>query len=138
LNDDGIIICTIPNGYGLTEIEKYVDKKLGLYQKIRWIVRLIRKIVKKERAKVEQLNIPYNIESGHVQFFTIPKLNHVLNKADLSLKLIQNGSVMGADLSGVTILRSKSLIKLNTVIANYLPKWAAATWHFVVVKNNNS
>jgi SAM-dependent methyltransferase len=136
MSEDGIIIGSIPNGYGLTEIEKYVDSKLKIYRKIRWIVRKIRKIFNKQKPNNNQIKVPYNIESGHVQFFTMPKLNETLKDAGLKLKIIQNGSVMGADLSGVTILTNKNLIALNTKVANFLPKWAAATWHFVVIKNN--
>ena len=90
---------------------------------------IAKKVKKKSRVKKE---VPYNYESGHIQFFTLSSLENVVNEAGYELTAVRNGSVMGADLSGATILKFKVLIKLNTKIADYLPSWAAATWHFVL------
>ncbi len=128
LKAGGFVLGSVPNGFGLTEIEKYVDQKLRLYKIIRGMWRFLgggnKPPVKEE--------VPYNYESGHIQFFTLSTLEMAANEAGYELTEVRNGSVMGADLSGATILKFKTLIKLNTKIADYLPSWAAATWHFVL------
>ena len=128
LTDDGVVIGTTPNGYGLTELEKYLDGKLHLYQTIRWVVHLSRKLFR--RNKLVLAPLPYNYESGHIQFFTVKALASLAKHAGLRIDKFQNGSVMGADLSSVTLFRIPGLIRLNVFLAAYLPHWAAATWHF--------
>ncbi len=126
LRSGGIVLGSIPNGYGLTEIEKYVDRKLHLYQALRWVWRRLGR-----GSQVSDADLPpYNYASGHVQFFTSSALERVVKSAGYRLDEMRNGSVMGADLSGATFLRSKKLIDLNTRLADHLPAWAAATWHF--------
>ncbi|MFV1852278.1 MAG: class I SAM-dependent methyltransferase [Thalassospira sp.] len=132
LRSDGIFICSVPNGYGLTEIEKYVDAKLRLYKALRWAKR---KIAGRHNEGPSVMDVPYNYESGHVQFYTKCSLRRVVQKAGLDFKAFQNGSLMGADLTGATIFLFKPLIKLNTCIADFLPFWAVATWHFVLCRS---
>lgn len=128
----GLVLGSIPNGYGLTEIEKYVDRKLHLYQGLRWVWRRFGR--GSHGVAVDPL--PYNYASGHVQFFTRHSLERTARSAGYRLAELRNGSVMGADLSGATFLRPAALIDLNVRLADYLPAWAAATWHFVLAPEN--
>jgi hypothetical protein len=128
---DGIVLGSVPHGYGLTEVEKYVDQKLGLYNILRKVVRTARYVMGRQPDKAA-ITAPYNYESGHVQFFTRGQLRRVAAEAGLRLVTLRNGSVMGADLSGVTILRPRFMIHLNTRIADHVPHWAAATWFFLM------
>lgn len=131
LAERGIVLGSIPNGYGLTEIEKYVDRKLHLYQGLR---RVWRGLGRGSRGAAAD-PLPYNYASGHVQFFTRGSLERTVRAAGYRLAELGNGSVMGADLSGTTFLRARPLIELNVRLADYLPAWAAATWHFQLVRD---
>ncbi|SBT09357.1 conserved hypothetical protein [Candidatus Propionivibrio aalborgensis] len=124
----GMVLGSIPNGYGLTEIEKYVDRKLHLYEALRWVWRRLRGggLARQEEG------LPYNHACGHVQFFTRRSFERAVCSAGLEVAELRNGSVMGADLSGATFLRPHVLIEFNTKLADYLPAWAAATWHFTL------
>lgn len=133
LRPGGIVLGSIPNGYGLTEIEKYVDRKLRLYPMLRWFWRGIGFGSQREFDNP----IPYNHASGHVQFFTKRSLLRTAQSAGYRLVDLRNGSVMGADLSGATLLRPQTLRNLNTRLADYLPAWASATWHFTLVPAEN-
>lgn len=124
----GIVLGSIPNGYGLTEIEKYVDRKLHLYEALRWVSRRLRG----GGPAKQEVGLPYNYASGHIQFFTRRSFERTVRSAGLELVELRNGSVMGADLSGATFLRPQALIAFNTKLADYLPSWAAATWHFTL------
>ncbi|MBX2829851.1 MAG: class I SAM-dependent methyltransferase [Rhodospirillales bacterium] len=131
LRPGGIFLCSVPNGYGLTEIEKYVDAKLKIYK----ILRLVkRKIAGNRNLRPSIKDVPYNYESGHVQFYTKFSLRRIVQQTGLDFKVFKNGSLMGADLSGATIFMFKPLITANVWIADFLPFWAAATWHFVLAR----
>ena len=129
LESNGVVLGSVPNGYGLTEIEKYIDQKLGLYRGLRACVRQVRKCTGRGEPK-KTAELPYNHESGHVQLFTRNKLRTVAATAGLELAELRKGTVMGADLSGVTLLRPRFMIRFNTWIADYVPYWAAASWFF--------
>ena len=128
LEDDGIIIGSVPNGYGLTEIEKYVIHKFGIYKLFRFIYRLF-----KNRAVKK--TIPFNHESGHVQYFTVSSLKKIFLKSNLSLQYLKNGSLMGADITGSTIFRFDFTKFLNVKIADILPSTICATWIFKLKKS---
>lgn len=129
LASGGVVLGSVPNGYGLTEIEKYIDQNLGLYRGLRAGVRSMRALLgRRDRQRTTQA--PYNYDSGHVQFFTRSKLRAAAAAAGLALTELRNGSLMGADLSGVTVLRPGFMIRFNTWVADYVPHWAAATWFF--------
>lgn len=136
LRKGGLVIGSVPNGYGLTEIEKFIIQRLGLYVAIRAIVRFVRSLLgvsKQPNSSTEPDRVlPYNHSSGHVQFYTKSSLRRVARSAGLDYDEFQNGSLMGGDLSAVTLFRIKPLIRFNTWIAVYLPAWAAATWHFTL------
>jgi 2-polyprenyl-3-methyl-5-hydroxy-6-metoxy-1,4-benzoquinol methylase len=131
LNKNGCVIGSIPNGYGLTEIEKFIIHKTGLYLVARGCYRLIKKMLGKpvQNQKISE-GTPYNHASGHVQFFTKKAIHKVLETSGLEVTAFQNGSVMGADLSGSTFLCGQKMIGLNIRLAQSLPHWASATWHF--------
>ena len=128
LKDDGIILGSIPNGYGLTEIEKYIIHKFGIYKISRFIYRLFKK---KENTKNQ---IPFNYESGHIQHFTISSFKGIVDKSGFYSEYIKNGSLMGADITGSTIFKLNFTKYLNTKIADFLPSTICATWIFKLTK----
>jgi len=78
--------------------------------------------------------IPYNNDSGHVQFFTRRSLIKTLNDAGFKIQDFSHGAFLGAPLSEKFILRGENIAKLNAWIADYLPFWAVSTWYFTAVK----
>ncbi len=131
LKRDGFILGSIPNGYGLTEIEKYIIHKFYIYRFAKWIYSFF------GRKKKKTIKIPFNYESGHIQFFSLRSFKKVLKNSGLRLENIINGTVMGADLSGSTFLKFNFMKKINTRIADFIPKSISATWIFKLSKNEN-
>ena len=70
LNSDGVLIVTVPNGYGEFEIDSWFFRALRL-----------QKIVDRFAAKNELLAGTDNSESGHVQFFTRSRLRNLFQQA---------------------------------------------------------
>ena len=126
---DGLILGSIPNGYGLTEIEKFVIHKFFIYK----ILRYIYKLFKNKTPSIT--GIPFNHQSGHIQFFTLKKFKHIVDINKLSIKFIKNGTLMGADLSGSTFLKPDFSKKINTYLADFIPSFIAATWIFKLQKD---
>ena len=131
LKKDGFILGSIPNGYGLTEIEKYIIHKFYIYRFAKWIHSFF------GRKKRKTTKIPFNYESGHIQFFTLRSFKKVLKKSNLTLENIINGTVMGADLSGSTFLKFNLMKKINTRTADFIPSFISATWIFKLRNNEN-
>ncbi len=128
LNKDGFILGSIPNGYGLTEIEKFIIHKFYIYKFSKWIYSFFKKKKKK--------SIPFNYKSGHVQFFSLTNFKKILRSSNLKIDNIINGTLMGADLSGSTILKFSFMKNLNTKIADFIPSFMSATWIFKLTKDD--
>ena len=128
LNDTGILLGSVPNGYGPCEMEKYVDRSLGLYEKFRWVGRRLGGLM--GRPQVEREVIPYNYDSGHLQFFTIRSLNELVANLGMRIADFGHGGFVGANLTAATIFRSPRLVDLNVKVADHLPDWMVSTWYF--------
>jgi len=132
LKDDGCIVGAIPNGYGPFEIEKRIDRWLGLSWLLQLIFRLKRLLVGARHGSAEVF--PYNMASGHVQFFTKKALFTLLHNAGFEVVDFRNGAFLGAPISERFLLRSKTITKWNAKVAEYLPSWMVSTWYFTAVK----
>lgn len=128
LADDGIVLGSVPNGYGLCEIEKYIDRRLGLYRMARATYRLARRLT--GRPPRPPSEIPYNSNSGHVIWFRRSALQRMFEAAGLEICRWGHAGFVGADLTGSTIFRSPKFIAFNAWIANRLPYWAVSAWYF--------
>lgn len=129
LKNNGFILGSIPNGYGLTEIEKFIIHKFFIYKIIRYIYKFFKK------KSISTKSIPFNRESGHIQFFTLKKFKGIVSKNNLLIQFIRNGTLLGADLTGSTILKPNIIKKLNTYLADFIPSFMSATWIFKLKKN---
>jgi SAM-dependent methyltransferase len=134
LASDGILLGSVPNGYGPCEIEKSLDRSLGLYGKVRWVGRGLRKLLGRTVPPVPE--IPYNSESGHVQFFTRGSLERLVRDLGMTIDDFAHGGFVGADLTGATIFSSRKFLDFNVRIADQLPDWMVSTWYFKLAKKD--
>ena len=81
-------------------------------------------------------NVPFNHDSGHIQFFTLKKFKGIIFKNNLLIKFIKNGTLFGADLTGSTILKPNILKRINTYLADFIPNFMSATWIFKLEKDD--
>jgi len=124
LRNDGIILGSVPNGFGLTEIEKFIIHKFYIYK----IAKFIYRIFKRKTKNISK--IPFNYDSGHIQFFTLASFKKIIKNCNLQIEFIRNGTLLGADLSGSTLLKPEIMKKINTKIADFIPSFMSATWIF--------
>lgn len=130
LAGDGVIVGSVPNGYGGFENERRLDRLLRLSDIARGVVRGLRRVRGRPAANPTPNPVPFNEGSPHVVFFTRRSLCETLGAAGLEIVHFAHGSFVGADLSGSTVLTPRLLIDLNARIADHLPSWAVSTWHF--------
>jgi len=135
--DFGIIIITIPNGYGPFEIEKRILRFPGivyLYGKILYFLYKIRLKFIKEVWQSPPILLPYNVNCRHIQFFTLKKFYHLMKKTGYEILGIHNGSFIGSPISE-PLLGFDKFIKWNVRIADKLPRQLISTWYFVCKKS---
>jgi len=119
---DGMLIVTVPNGYGEFEIDSWVFRTLRLQKVVDVLA----------RHKNEVLGGTDNQESGHVQFFTRTRLRQLFAKCDLVSIREGAGSFLAGPIVGHLVARSTRLIEWNARITNRLPFAMAHSWYFAL------
>jgi SAM-dependent methyltransferase len=132
LAQDGIMIGSVPNGYGPCEIEKYVDYYLGIYKILRAVKRSALYLAGKPRN--EPPPVPYNLESGHVIWFTMRSLRRMVAAAGLKIAEFRHAGFVGANVTG-SVITGRRFVEWNVRVADRLPSWAVSAWHFVMVRD---
>jgi SAM-dependent methyltransferase len=130
LAPDGIMIGSVPNGYGPCETEKFIDRHLRLYKMLRFAKRTAWRLA--GIAPKNNPAIPYNHESGHIIFFTMRSLKRMATDAGFRIVRFAHGGFVGADLTGSTIFASHGFVDWNIRAADHLPSWLVSTWYFVL------
>jgi SAM-dependent methyltransferase len=130
LAPDGIMIGSVPNGYGPCEAEKFIDRHLRLYKMLRFVKRAAWRLAGSDPK--DSTTIPYNHESGHIIFFTMRSLKRMATDAGMRIVRFAHGGFVGADLTGSTIFASRGFIDWNIRAADRLPSWLVSTWYFVL------
>jgi ubiquinone biosynthesis O-methyltransferase len=122
LNKNGMIIVTVPNGYGEFEIDSWLFRMLRLQRVVDAIARNSNQVT----AATD------NHESGHVQFFTRRQLRRLF--AECSLSVVREGvaSFLAGPFIGHTLARSDRFIEWNARVTDKLPRVLASGWYFAL------
>ena len=126
----GVMIGSVPNGYGPCEIEKFIDRHLRLYRILRFVKRSALRLM--GRPQKPDSAVPYNHESGHIVFFTMRSLKRMAADAGFRIVRFAHGGFVGADLTGSTIFASARFVAWNIRAADRLPSWLVSTWYFLL------
>ncbi len=127
----GLVVGSVPNGYGPFEIEQRIDRWLRLSRALAALSRAKRRLRGQADAAAGDAP-PYNYDSGHVVFFTRRMLDRCAHAAGLRVTDFANGAFLGASLSGIVLARSPRFIAWNARIADRLPRWMVSTWYFTL------
>jgi 2-polyprenyl-3-methyl-5-hydroxy-6-metoxy-1,4-benzoquinol methylase len=122
LSEGGVIIVTVPNGYGEFEL----DSKLFR------LFRLQRVVDALARNSGETLAATDNHESGHVQSFTRRRLRRLFRECSLSVFREGSASFLAGPLIGHTLARSSRFIEWNSRVTDRLPFALASGWYFAL------
>jgi SAM-dependent methyltransferase len=119
---DGIMIVTVPNGFGEFEIDSWVFRTLRLQ-------RVVDALAKNNR---EVLGSTDNMESGHIQFFTRRKLLQLFEACGLVPFRQGTASFLAGPIAGHALARFESFIEWNARVTDRLPFSLASGWYFAL------
>ncbi len=151
LKQGGLVLIAVPNGHGPFEIESSLDRKFGLthkFQKIRHYYYSMRHIIavwvkkhilQKNIVAAPPLSepIPYNIESGHIQFFKWDDVQRMLNHCGLKLLQFNKGVLIGGPFSGSIFGGCDTFLYLNAKLGDVFPRRMVSSWYFAAEKIKN-
>jgi 2-polyprenyl-3-methyl-5-hydroxy-6-metoxy-1,4-benzoquinol methylase len=122
LSEDGIVIVTVPNGYGEFEIDS------RFFQRFR-LQRIVDALAKSGREIVAATD---NHESGHVQSFTRRRLRRLFAECSLAVFREGSASFLAGPVIGHTLARSNRFIDWNSRVTDKLPFALASGWYFAM------
>lgn len=122
LNKNGIIIVTVPNGYGEFEIDSWLFRVFRLQRIVDVVARNSKQVI----AATD------NHESGHVQFFTRRQLRRLFAECSLSVAREGVASFLAGPFVGHTLARSARFVEWNARVTDKLPRVLASGWYFAL------
>jgi ubiquinone biosynthesis O-methyltransferase len=122
LAEGGVVIVTVPNGYGEFEL----DSKLFRLFRLQRVVDVLAKNSREAIAATD------NHESGHVQSFTRRRLRRLFKECSLSVFREGAASFLAGPLIGHTLARSSRFIEWNSRVTDRLPFALASGWYFAL------
>jgi SAM-dependent methyltransferase len=137
LADDGIILVSIPNGYGPFEIEQWLVR-VGVLRPLVAMTRRGFAFGARLRRRIKGLPWPppdsphaaYNAESGHVQHFSRKRFARLVSSCGLVMQTQSNGAFAGGDLTYFVFYAAPRLASWSLRFADLLPPGLVSTWYF--------
>jgi SAM-dependent methyltransferase len=138
LRDGGIVLVSIPNGYGPFEIESALDRRgcLTWSYIVFLLLSHLRDFVRDHRRgqAAKEPELPYASECGHVQFWTSRRFSALLNKHGFRITRRRNGPWLGALCTSTWWGRSSAFCLWNAEMGDLIPSFMASTWFFALEK----
>ncbi len=140
LKENGVLLITVPNGYGYFELEHSIDQRFPSIASFADNIqqRLVRRFgstaLKKRHAaerSVEHCNLAcssLDSESSHCNHFTFKKIKNLIRNCGFEIAEFRNRTLFAGNIINVIIRESDTLLKWNGSIADVLPKWTCSGW----------
>jgi SAM-dependent methyltransferase len=136
LRPGGRLVVTIPNGFGPFELESWLSRLPVFGAASLWVVDHLTAVLNRFvfkgawTAVVTPLDLPYNAECGHVQFFTRGALVRMAAGCGLT-PLRQTGvSWLSGPYTNYLFAPSQLFCRVNAKAAQWLPSWMLSAWFF--------
>ena len=134
LRPGGIVLGSIPNGFGPFEIESllfrselvrrvWMDLILGL-------PKTIHRLVKRIRQQRTGPGPPYNFESGHLQFFTMRRFSNMMRRCGFVDPEMRQGGILCGPFSDLFLNAVPGAIQMNLKLGRLVPQWLCSVWYF--------
>lgn len=131
INENGIMMITTPNGYGIFELETMIFNTLDIIGVIPLLKNMRRKLNPSRWNAVRQAQSDTLAISPHINFFSLKELYFVIHEAGLSLTRIEGRNFAAGPFSDKIIDKSSYLIKINSFLGKILPIRLATDWMLV-------
>lgn len=148
--DDGLLLVTVPNGYGYFEIESIIYERypgfvsyLDLCQQAfveRYCSVSLQERHERERSPqyCEMACSSLDDETIHCNRFTKGRIKKIFEANNFYIKEFKNRTFLAGNIINIFLRESDRLLRWNGKIANYLPKWLCSDWMIVASKNDDS
>ncbi len=115
LSDSGILLITIPNGYGFNELCSFLKKLLMSNKSM--------------QKSTDAFTLAY---SPHLSFFSIKDFQCVISNSGYSI--LKMGNIVFSHVKPIRYLCSKfkTILMLNFFLSKILPSWLCDDWYFVL------
>jgi SAM-dependent methyltransferase len=135
LKPHGILLISIPNGYGPYEIEQLLVRKRILWLPLVLVRGLVAIGVRVKHALLGRPPAPpeppaYNVDSQHVQHFTLTRFRELLASQGFEIEQRRNGAFVGGDLTYFLFYFAPPLVGASLRAVDRLPPQLAGTWLF--------
>lgn len=128
LEPDGIVIVTVPNGFGEFEWDSWAFRHLGLE-------RLVNIYINRQSARnaIRTLeSSTENVENRHIQFFRRRRLNEIFRHCGLTVIDERGSTLASGPFAGHILARFPGFINWNARVADRLPLSLASGWYFAL------
>jgi hypothetical protein len=123
MHANGVAIVTVPNGYGEFEWDSWAFRAFGFDRMIDWYIQ-------RKGAVSQVVSSTENHESGHIQFFTMPRLKRMFDQGGLEIIASSASTFLSGPFAGHFLGRFDGFIEWNARVSNRLPMAAASGWYF--------
>lgn len=135
LRPDGILLVSIPNGYGPYEAEQFLVRVKVLWLPLAVVRALVALAVRIKHALRGAPPAPpdgpaYNVDSPHVQHFRLAGFRALLREHGFHVVHHRNGTWFGGDLTYFLFYFIPSLVPATLRAADVLPPQLVSTWYF--------
>jgi 2-polyprenyl-3-methyl-5-hydroxy-6-metoxy-1,4-benzoquinol methylase len=127
---NGLLIVTVPNGYGLFELDARIYSLLNLDFMFNTLYSFRRKLLRKPNPA--PLISSSDDTTGHVQRFTLEKLREMFRKYGLNVTDQRATSLASGPFVAHTLARIPGFVKFNVWIADVLPVALSSGWMFAL------
>jgi SAM-dependent methyltransferase len=140
LRGDGRVLVTVPNGHGPFEIESRLSRLPGFGGASLWAVDRLVAVLNRYvfpqawNEVVVPTDLPYNAESGHIQFFTLAALQRAAGQARLVPVRKAGLSWLSGPYTNYLFAPSRLFCAVNTRLADVLPFWMLSAWFFELAR----
>jgi 2-polyprenyl-3-methyl-5-hydroxy-6-metoxy-1,4-benzoquinol methylase len=126
LAESGVLVITVPNGYGEFELDARLYRTLRADKLVAWLYRVTR------RNKGKQYIASSEDESPHVQRFTLSRMREMFDQNRLLLLEARGTSIASGPFVLHLLGRFEIFIRLNASTADHVPLVFASGWMFVL------
>jgi 2-polyprenyl-3-methyl-5-hydroxy-6-metoxy-1,4-benzoquinol methylase len=129
LAESGILIITVPNGYGEFELDLRLYRALRADKMVAWLYRLSGRNMGREYIASS------DDETPHVQRFTLSRLRKMFDPNNLFLLEARGTSIASGPFVLHLLGRFDTFVRLNAAVADHVPLSLASGWMFVLRKD---
>jgi 2-polyprenyl-3-methyl-5-hydroxy-6-metoxy-1,4-benzoquinol methylase len=129
LAESGVLIVTVPNGYGEFELDARLYRALRADKLVAWLYRVTR------RNRGKHYIASSEDETPHVQRFTLSRLRKIFDRNNLLLLHARGTSIASGPFVLHLLGRFDAFVRLNAAIADYVPLSLASGWMFELRKD---